>query len=620
MMRVEVEALDCTDAANRARSRSFVLHRGRRGNHKHKHNRTGKCTASTGISAIVAVFITGGPFFRQGAASTSPFTNEWDVQMALQNCFFGPGGHDFTYDYTTCVDSNQVPIADWDVSAVREMGYLFGGMLFGMPGSMEYFNADISRWDVSSATSMYGMFAYLKHFNRDLSNWNTASVTTMEEMFIDAQAFSGDLSNWNTASVTSMRALFLNAYSFNGDISNWNTASVTSMREMFYGAQSFNRDISRWNTASVTRMRHMFYNARDFNGDLSNWDTASVNDAFGMFSGATTWLNNHIWIDSNAHNYNDDGPPDRWCGSNCPFPADGNALRDAVYNCLSANPDGNCDCSQSWIDCKHGLSRPMREWDVSRVTDMSGLFGDGSSNNNYGYSLHSQNFNADISRWNTHSVTDMQYMFYGASNFNADISRWNTQSLHSMYGMFENAKSFNADITKWTCDAYEANRSRTNVENMFKGADAWHASYVSTHTGYFDLNLGPPNMWVPVDEYHEGDSASSSFASKDKRVQILIAFVAVLGAGLLGIVVFLIARCVTHRRRMVKNVTTQFRIAHAHAHAAGRQQQILGMSPMPLGSPVLPGRSPIVVTVPAPPVTSTSNVAATLQGKDPQQV
>ena len=100
-------------------------------------------------------------------------------------------------------------------------------------------------------------------------------------------------------------------------------------------------------------------------------------------------------------------------------------------------------------------------------------------------------------------------------------------------------------------------------------------------------------MWVPVDEY-KGDS---SFFAKDKRVQILIAFVAVLGAGLLGVVVFLIVRCATHRKRTAKKVTTQFRIAHAHN--AVSQQQMLGMSPMPPGPPVLPGRSPIVVTLPA---------------------
>ena len=43
---------------------------------------------------------------------------------------------------------------------------------------------------------------------------------------------------------------------------------------------------------------------------------------------------------------------------------------------------------------------PIANWDVSAITDMSGLF----------YDL--QNFNADISNWDTSSVTTMRYMFF----------------------------------------------------------------------------------------------------------------------------------------------------------------------------------------------------------------
>ena len=497
----------------------------------------------------------------------SPFWSRYDLGNALRNC--NPSWHS-SETFGNCVDGNGVSISDWDVSGVTDMSYLFSNYMGGVFTNARGFNTDISRWDVSSVTNMYRMFDY--------------------------------------------------AQSFNGDLSNWDVSSVTNMGYMFYYASSFDGDLSSWNTANAN------------------------NNAYGMFSGATAWLNNHIWV-SSISNYNNDGPPDRWCGSNCPFPADGSALKEAVASCLIANPDGNCDCSQSWINCRHGLSQPMSEWDVSRVTTMNRLF----ANNSNGmymppyYGVNTQNFNADISRWNTHSVTDMNsmfqnvhnfnvdlstwntqavtsmsymfqnahnfnadistwntasvtsmsYMFQNAHNFNADISRWNTQSLAHMEKMFENAHSFDADITKWTCDAYESQRTRSQVEDMFKGADAWHASYVNTHTGYFDLNLGPPNMWVPVDQY-QGDS---SFFAKDKRVQILVAFVAVLGAGLLGVVVFLIVRCATHRKRTAKKVTTQFRIAHAHN--AVSQQQILGMPPMPPGAPMLPGRSPIVVTLPA---------------------
>jgi len=70
----------------------------------------------------------------------------------------------------------------------------------------------------------------------------------------------------------------------------------------------------------------------------------------------------------------------------------------------------------------------MPNWDVSLVTDMTGLDGSFLSQGFGGKTT----FNGDITNWNTEKVTNMGYMFYSARAFNGDISKWNTASATSM--------------------------------------------------------------------------------------------------------------------------------------------------------------------------------------------
>merc|ERR1719424_1411181 len=86
------------------------------------------------------------------------------------------------------------PIADWDVSAVTDMSYLFY--------YLKDFNADISSWDTSGVTIMYQMFKGASAFNQPLS-FDTSSVTNMGFMFNSASAFNQPLS-FDTSSVTNM--------------------------------------------------------------------------------------------------------------------------------------------------------------------------------------------------------------------------------------------------------------------------------------------------------------------------------------------------------------------------------------------------------------------------------
>ncbi len=72
----------------------------------------------------------------------------------------------------------------------------------------------------------------------------------------------------------------------------------------------------------------------------------------------------------------------------------------------------------------------ISEWDVSRVTDMSGLF-----------QVH-ECFNEDIDKWDVSNVTDMHHMFSGIQ-FNKPIGSWNVSNVKDMSYMFMNAGHFN---------------------------------------------------------------------------------------------------------------------------------------------------------------------------------
>jgi surface protein len=107
-------------------------------------------------------------------------------------------------------------------------------------------------------------------------------------------------------------------------------------------------------------------------------------------------------------------------------------------------------------------------WDTSSVSNMSSMFS------------RARNFNSDISRWDTSAVTDMSSMFSFASAFNADISGWDTGAVATMESMFEIASSFSSDISSWDTSKV------TNFGNMFRSAssfnvnlDAWDTSTVT---------------------------------------------------------------------------------------------------------------------------------------------
>jgi surface protein len=86
----------------------------------------------------------------------------------------------------------------------------------------------------------------------------------------------------------------------------------------------------------------------------------------------------------------------------------------------------------SFTDATNGLAL----WDVSKVTDMSGMFA-------------SSAFAGDISAWQVGRVEDFSFFADFASSFASDLSLWNVTSAQDMSWMFRASKSFNSNIANW---------------------------------------------------------------------------------------------------------------------------------------------------------------------------
>ena len=117
--------------------------------------------------------------------------------------------------------------------------------------------------------------------------------------------------------------------------------------------------------------------------------------------------------------------------------------------------------------------KSIETWDVSNVTNMSGMF---DTCNCFNPAYRNVENMPDLTYWDVSSVTNMSGMFshiYGGAMFNQDISGWNVSNVTNMGGMFGYNTSFNQDLSSWdvskvtNCNGFYISPSTVGLPNQW---------------------------------------------------------------------------------------------------------------------------------------------------------
>ncbi len=143
-------------------------------------------------------------------------------------------------------------------------------------------------------------------------------------------------------------------------------------------------------------------------------------------------------------------------------------------------------------------------WNTASVTSMSGMFSGATS------------FNQNVGNWNTAKVTRMHNMFKGATAFNQDIGGWNTAKVTGMGNMFWGATAFNQDISRWNTAKVTRMWGMFNEATVFnQDIGGWNTEKVTTMRSMFsgatafDQNIGGWNTAQVTDMWRMFDGATA---------------------------------------------------------------------------------------------------------------
>ena len=472
-------------------------------------------------------------------------TTGWDTSnvTTMQNTFYNCGRLEtnlnnlntskvtnmngmFSYAATDAVQG----LEDLDVSKVTNFGFMFYGAT-----STEL---DLSKWDMSSATTFYVMFTICNKLKSlKVSTWNTSKVTSMNAVFWYTDALKKlDISGWTSDKCTNMSQLFGHMWALE-ELDLGNLKIIDNVTEFFIG----NANLKRIYTSNLETVMKLPGHLPDRTGKDTGEIVTNVSkngldeDMLATYS-AKNWklvpgtlVAKYTFDKTITENlvpvFNNDFVDyvieDEYLDTD-----NKNIVTRCVYSVIHEDfsfckfneaasllsieylrvTNKVTNMNQMFFNCNNLTSINTDKWDTSKVIDMSSMFYNCSSL----AELNVNNLNTDlvqnlsyafrgclltklnISNWNVGNVIDMSYMFYGCSLLTTigNVSNWNTGEVINMQSMFHGCSSFTTigDISNWNTEKV------TNMQSIFRECSSlselslknWNVSAVTNMGEMFD--------------------------------------------------------------------------------------------------------------------------------------
>ncbi|XOV93207.1 MAG: BspA family leucine-rich repeat surface protein [Bacteroidota bacterium] len=487
----------------------------------------------------------------KGCASINEPMDHWDVSNIVIIGAMFEGATAF----------NQ-PLNSWNTGNCANMLAMFNGA--------SSFNQDLSNWTTSNALTMAGMFAGTP-FNGDISSWDVANVSDFSNMLAGASQFDQDLSAWDISAATDIGGMLdgtnFSIANYDSTLIGWATLDAGEAQiptGLTLGANGLTYCIG---DASRTTLINSY--GWTFSGDtydcfvnafITTWQTTTDNESITIptFTGETydyrvDWGDGTVefgFTGDASHTYATAGTytvaisgtfpriffnsglesqmtdkirsVEQW--GSISWSSMDNAFSGCSNLTIPATDAPNLSLTTSlfkMLSACTSLNDNIEHWDVSTITEFSGLF-DGATSfnqplNNWDVSSAvgmgqmfqgASSFNQPLNNWVTSSLTNFPFIFYGASTFDQPLDNWDVSQVMNMDGAFQGS-AFNQDIGGWDVGSatimagmfaflsdFDQDLSGWNIGNvttmnsMLNGTNLSTANYDATLQGWATLDAG----------------------------------------------------------------------------------------------------------------------------------